>query len=289
MKKIIALLLALSIIFLCACSDNGEKEQDESTTVASQEQSTAKAIKYITEWESELIPEDFPDPPANTYGEYVTVLPAENEYSGRCHDTIKLVFYCPENEFYNFANSLIAFGYIGAFKKITNGTFYDDGFRGGWRNEKHTVVISESSYNENGDLKICLEIVESFSAFPKGFEDYFPAFDFPARKMGLYAGANSEVDETNEYYGTPEHVNWQWHIRFRDAFIGVSLDDFYEYCDKLTDAGFEGTMVPETIDGCSVVSCDMIKGENLAAFMLYNQTTKTLELIYTNDPGSITG
>ena len=100
---------------------------------------------------------------------------------------------------------------------------------------------------------------------------------------------HSEVDETNDYHGKPEHIKWQWNIRFRDSFIGVSLDDFYEYCDKLTAAGFNGGLVPEMLDGCSVISTDMIKGESLAAFMLYNQTTKTLEIIYTNDPKSITG
>ncbi len=286
MKKIIALTLALSMIFLCACSDNGKKEKNETTT---QIQETTKEIQYITEWESELIPKDFPSPPVGAYGEYVTLLPAENEYSGRCHDTVRLIFYCTENEFYNFTNSLIPFGYIGGFKSIINGTIYDNGFRGGWRNENHTVVISGSRYEENGDLKICLDIVESFSAFPEGLKDYFPSFDFPARQMGFYAGANSEVDQTNDYYGSPEHIKWQWHIRSRDAFIGVSLDDFYEYCDKLTAAGFKGGFAPETLDGCSVISSDMIKDETLAAFMLYNQTTKTLEVIYTNDPTSITG
>ena len=99
----------------------------------------------------------------------------------------------------------------------------------------------------------------------------------------------SEVDETNDYYGKPEHIKWQWHIRFRDSFIGVSLDDFYKYCDKLTAAGFNGGFASDIIDGCSVISCDMIKGESLGAFMLYNQSTKTLEVIYTNDPKSITG
>lgn len=287
MKKITALLLALSIVFLCACSDNKEKEQSETTT--QMQESTTKGIKYITEWESELLPADFPPPPAKAYGEYASVIPAENEYSGICRDITKLIFSCPENEFYNFANSLIGHGFFGGFKKITNGTFYDDGFRGGWVNEKYTVVISESSYEDNGDLKICLNIVEKFSAFPEGLKEYFPAFDFPARQMGIYAGANSEVDETNDYHGKPEHIKWQWHIRFRDSFIGVSLDDFYKYCDKLTAAGFNGGFSSDIIDGCSVISCDMIKGESLGAFMLYNQSTKTLEVIYTNDPKSITG
>lgn len=291
MKKITALLLALSMIFLCACSDNNTDDSEPSETAATtiEQTETTKAAGYITEWESDLLPADFPSPPANTYGELVSILPAESEYSGRCHEITRLIFTCPENNFYNFANGLGTYGFFGGMKKMTNATFYSDGFWGAWRGNKYSIIIGDSAYADNGDLKICLDIVENFSAFPEALKEYFPEFAFPARTMGIYAGCNSETDETNNFYGKFEHIKWQWHVRFRSAFIGVSLTDFQDYCDKLGEIGFAGTMETTTVDGCNVITCDLIKNDSLAAIMMYNQILKTLDVIYTNDPKSITG
>ena len=291
MKKITALLLALSMIFLCACSNNNTDESEPSKTAATtiEQTETTKAAGYITEWESDLLPADFPPPPANTYGELVSILPAESEYSGRCHEITRLIFTCPENNFYNFANGLGTYGFFGGMKKMTNATFYSDGFWGAWRGDKYSIIICDSTYADNGDLKICLDIVETFSAFPEALKEYFPEFAFPARAMGQYTGSNSKSDKTNDFYGKFEHINWYWHIRFKDAFIGVSHDDFQNYCNELTAMGFSGTMETDTLDGCNMIRCDLFKGKSLAVFMLYNEILKTLDVIYTNDPKSITG
>lgn len=289
MKRIIALLLAISIVFLCACSKNSTDEETitaaAETTVAAETTSNAEASTslpdYITEWGSDLLPADFPAPPANTYDVTVMDIPAEDELSGACFDITRLIFTCPENEFYNFCNSLIQYGFFGGMKNIKNGTIYGDGFSGGWKNDEHIITIVVSEYEDNGDLKMCLDISENVSAFPDALKAYFPELAFPAHTGGTYIGYNSEEDQTNIFTGKFEHMYWQWHFKFDNAFTGVSMNDFNKYIDALEEDGFNGEMASSVIDGCTVINADIIK-DDFAILLTYNQVLRRLDIIYTN-------
>lgn len=290
MKKTIAFLLALSIIFLCACSKN-DGTDEETTTAApettvgaeattSNEETTAQP-EYVSEWGSDLLPANFPAPPANTYDVTIFDIPASEKYSGACHDITRIIFSCPENEFYNFCNSLSGNGFFGGMKNITNGTVYSDGFAGGWKCDEYIIVIVLTEYEDNGDLKICLDLSENVSAFPEALKEYFPEFAFPARTGGKYYGYNTVDEVTNIYNGKFEHIYWQWQFRFDNAFTGVSMSDFQNYIEMLEDAGFNGEMESSVVDGCTVINADIVK-DDFAILLTFNQVLKRLDIIYTN-------
>lgn len=295
MKRITALLLALSLLFLCACSGNdgtGEETtiSDTGTTVSVETTAPAETTKappeYVTEWGSDLLPAGFPAPPANTYDVTVMDIPATKEFSGACHDITRIIFSCPENEFYNFSNELTGMGFFGGMKNITNGTLYSDGFAGGWKNDEYIIVIVLTDYEDNGDLKICLDISENVSAFPEALKEHFPEFAFPARTGGTYYGYNDINGEVTEIFnGKFEHIHWQWQFRFDNSFMGVSMDDFNKYIDALEVAGFSGEMSSDTVDGCTVINAKIVK-DDVAVIMTFNQVLKRLDVIFTNDTAS---
>lgn len=290
MKKTIALLLALSIIFLCACSKDGGADEETTTanvqtTLAAQttsaEETTTSPPEYVTEWGSDLLPADFPSPPINTYDVTVSDIPATQKYSEACFDTTRIIFSCPENEFYAFCNSLSDKGFFGGMKNISGGALYSDGFAGGWKCDEYIIVIIDSMYKDNGDVKFCLDVSENVSAFPEALKAYFPEFAFPSHNGGTYLGYNSDGEQTNTFNGSFEHVYWQWHFRFDNAFTGVSMDDFNNYIDALEAAGFSGKMESSVIDGCTVINGDIVK-DNYAILLTFNQALKRLDIIYTN-------
>lgn len=290
MKRIIALSLVLSLLFLFACK---KQETEDTTTTQATQTTTLKEEKnalpeYVTEWGSDLLPADFPAPPAKTYDVSVKSIPAENTLSGICKDITRLIFTCPETEFYKFSNKLVMQGFYGGMKNIVDGTLYSDGFAGGWKSEKYIIVIIESRYEDNGDLKICLDIAENTSSFPEALKAFFPEFAFPARTGGTYIGYNTEDDQTNDFNGSFEHKYWQWHFRFDNAFTGVSMNDFNAYIDALEEAGFSGEMGSSTIDGCTVINADIVK-DNFAIILSYNQILRRLDIVYTNNADDLLG
>ncbi len=290
MKRFIALSLVLSLLFLCACSK--DKNADTTTTQAAQT-TTLKEEKndlpeYVTGWGSDLLPADFPAPPAKTYDVSVKNIPAESKLAGICKDITRLIFTCPETEFYNFSNKLVAKGFYGGMKNIVDGTLYSDGFAGGWKNDEYIIVIIESRYEDNGDLKICLDVTENTSSFPEALKAYFPEFAFPARTGGTYIGYNTEDDQTNDFNGNFEHMYWQWHFRFDNAFTGVSMNDFNAYIDALEEAEFSGEMGSSTVDGCTVINADIVK-DSFAIILSYNQILRRLDIVYTNNADDLLG
>lgn len=284
MKKTIALVLAFLMIFLCACSKTddgkGETTASNSETSAVKEETTTVS-NNVSEWNNDMIPADFPPAPAGTYNVKVSVLPAEDEHSGACFDITRVIFSCPENEFMNYANYLIGHGFFGGMKNIVNGTMFGNGYAGGWKNDKYLIVISGSNYEENGDLKISLDITENVSAFPEALKEFFPEFAFPARTRGTYLGYNSQEDQTNDFNGKIEHIYWQWHFRYDNAFMGVSQGDFESYIRKLEEAGFSGAMAMADVDGCDVINAEIAK-DDFVILITYNQNLKTMDIIYSN-------
>lgn len=294
MKKIIALTLAFSFIFLCACSDKNN-DSSETTTAAS---TTAAAVttavtvsgnntenKTVSEWNSDLLPEDFPSPPGGTHDILIEKNPADEKYSS---DWVSIQFTCPENEIFRFTNNLIKSGYIGGTKKIDlSAKYYKPGFNGAWQNGKNLIRVSASQYNDKGEITVVIDITECKDNFPAVLTNVFPKFNGFSKNNGLY----SEYDEDrnrldNEFTGSLNAKSWTWDFGHERAFVGVSEAELEAYIDELVNAEFAGQSATTVTDGCTVISYDLVKETETCiygVFIAYNQILKTLDILYTND------
>lgn len=296
MKKILAIILAFSILFLCACSDNGENNNTttaptEQPTTSDISETTASAattnpdIEYFTDWGTDLIPADFPPPPAYTHSIEIESGEANEEYHS---DWVRIQFTCPENEIYRFTNDLIKAGYIGGSKKIeAPSTYFLAGFNGYWQNGKNYIRVAASEYGENGELTLLVDITECKDTFPEVLTSIFPKFNGFTKRSGIYNEYDEDKNRTgNEFMGSLNAKSWSWDFGFENAFVGVNLEDVEAYVNELVNAEFSGVSSTSVTDGCTVVSYDLVKetGEKTyGVFIAYNQILKTMDILYTNN------
>ena len=290
MKKIIAILLAVSTVFLCSCSD---KSDDTQTTTAENITSTTninkttenKNVEYISEWGIDSLPADFPAPPAGSYNFEYEQGEANEEYAS---DWIRIQFTCPESEIYRFTNNLVKAGYIGGAKKIeAPSSYFKEGFNGYWQNGKNYIRVAASQYGEDGSLTLLIDIAECKDNFPMVLTSVFPKFNGYTKRTGIYNEYDENKNRTgNEFIGSLNATSWSWDFGFENTFVGVTEDDLAAYEIALVNAGFGGTSATSVTDGCTVVSYDLIKEtENkiYGVFIVYNQILKTMDIVYTND------
>lgn len=290
MKKFIALLLAFLLIFLCACSDK-ENADTETTTDHTNNitavLTTAKSVtsEQISEWGSDLLPEDFPAPPNGTHDVIIEKNTPNENYSS---DWVSIQFTCPENEIYRFTNNILKAGYIGGAKKIeTPSTYYKAGFNGAWQNGKNLIRVAASQYNDKGEITVVIDITECKDNFPAVLTNIFPKLNAFSKNNGLYSEYDKDKNKLeNKFTGSLNAKSWTWDFGFERAFIGVTEAEVEAYVDKLVNEEFAGKSAVNTIDGCTVISYDLIKETDTCiygVFMAYNQILKTLDIVYTND------
>ena len=196
MKKFIALILSLTTLFLCSCSQNEENSEETTVSTTASAEETTKAVsatntdtEYVTEWNYDLLPEDFPPPPSNTHNVEYEHGTANEEYSS---DWVRIQFSCPQNEIFRFTNEFIKSGYTGGAKKIdTPSSYYRPGFNGYWQNGKNYIRIAASQYSDSGEITVLLDIAECKDNFPQVLTSVFPKFNGFAKNQGIY----NEYDE----------------------------------------------------------------------------------------------
>ena len=294
MKKFIALVLSLTTLFLCSCSQNSENSEETtvSATSTTAAEETTKAVvatnndtEYVTEWNYDLLPEDFPPPPSNTHNVEYEHGTANEEYSS---DWIRIQFSCPENEIYRFTNEFIKAGYTGGAKKIASpSSYYQPGFNGYWQNGKNYIRIAASQYSNNGEITVLVDIAECRDNFPQVLTSIFPKFNGFTKNQGLYNEYDENRNRTgNEFIGSLNAESWSWDFGFENAFVGVSENEVDAYVDELINAEFSGLSATNITDGCTVVTYDLIKetgDTTYGVFIAYNQILKTMDIVYTND------
>lgn len=286
MKKIYAVLLALLLIFLTACSDNTSKATE--SDAVSEAPSASEISKYntITEWGTDLLPENFPAPPKGTHDFSVVRGIGEKAAFAYTSDFVRITFICPEQEIFNFANELNALGYNGGIKKIENGSFYSDGIHGYWQNGEKLIIISDSTKTDSGEYIFKIDVADCVDNFPEELEYYFPKFEGYCKSIGSFCGHDGNGEQiTDKFEGSFGMPEWHWEFRFSNGFIGVEQVDFERYFYDIESAGCEATLSTHTVDGCTVMSGDLIKRTNecdYGVFMLYNINLKTLDIAYTN-------
>ncbi len=295
MKKTIAFILAFSMLFLCACSnkkDIGNKETTDgqtstTATIATTLVNTSKKdnIEVVTNWNSDLLPDDFPEPPNGTHDIIIEQNQPNNNFDS---DWVSIQFTCPENEIYRFTNNILKAGYIGGAKKIDMPSkYYRPGFNGAWQNGKNLIMVSASQYNELGEITVVINITDCKDRFPLVLTGIFPKFNGFSKNSGLYSEYDKDKNRLdNEFMGSLNAKSWTWDFGFERAFVGVTLEEVEAYVNELVNAEFAGKSETSVTDGCTVVSYDLVKETEsciYGVFIAYNQILKTLDILYTND------
>ncbi len=299
MKKAFAIILTFSVLFLCAC--NARKPAEE--PAASESKSTTEFVPvrltapttptvptteqvFFSDWPSDLLPEKFPAPPEGSYA-FKLVKGEHKKHDGNfAADWIRIGFDCPEHNFHTFTNAMLELGYTGGSKKITDGTFYTDGYKGYWQDGQNIVKIFRTASDTDGNLNVIIDIVPCGDYFPEPLTQYFPKFNGYTASTGEYCGFDaSKTPFTDKFEDIfPEY--WYWEYRFSKCFVGVTLEEFENYYETLGEMDFSGVISNATVDGCNMLSVDVTKtiGNNTyAVYMLFNQTLRTLDIAYTND------
>ncbi len=289
MKKFFALFFAIMMIFLSACADKEDKQTSDSTQSSTNE-AQKEPKEYITDWNTDLLPEKFPSPPekAHTFSA-LKGKAGEGDYAYTV-DFTRITFICTEQAFYGFTNELSAIGYNGGVRNIVDGEYYNvDGFKGFWQNGETYVRISNSSPTDNGEYIFTLDVAPCVDNFPEELEEYFLKFNGYSQSRGRFFNfdANGNIIEGVSSFDEMTEPFWLWDFRFSNGFVGVNQTEFEKYFYDLEKSGFEGTISTSTVDGMTVISGDMTKDSGGSAkfgvFMLYNTALKTLDIVYTND------
>lgn len=287
MKRLIAAVLCLSILALCACSKNETVEEIQTSVT----ESTTHPNTF-TEWDSELVPENFPKPQPGMHDlEITTGSAGENGYRS---DYVRLTFICFEKDIYEFSNSLSECGYVGGVKNIPSpAAYYAEGFTGNWHDGKKLVTINGYEVLSTGEVKFVFDIIDCIESFPEALEPIFPKFVGYSKTAPTYRLYNSKGEVVSEEFsGILGEGGWFWDFGFENAMVGVTMEQLNQYEIEMVDAGFGGNCITTYTDGCTVISYDMTKmidGKIHGIYIAYNQSLKTMDVVYTNDISLVTG
>ena len=289
MKRLIAFVISISLILLCACSGNETQTENSSNETVQ----TTEHPNSFSEWGTDLLPAEFPAPVKGMHDLKVESGNAsEDTYRT---DWVRLTFTCFEKAIYDFSNSLASNGYIGGIKNIHAPTgYYYEGFNGNWQNGKNIVRVNSSKTLDSGEIEFVFDILECRESFPAELAEAFPKFEGYAISTGKYYLYNDDKSEviSRKFGGVLSDNSWYWDFGYEDAFIGVSMDEITAYENALVKAGFGGECSTSVVDGCTVISYDLYKtvgDKRHAVFVAYNQILKTLDIVYTNDASLFTG
>lgn len=297
MKKTLAIILTFSLLFLFACTKNNGNTDSNSaingdfvptmftSAIPTTMPTTEKVI--ISKWTTNLLPAEFPAPPEGTFAFEVAKGNPETDEGNFVSEWVRIRFSCPEQNFHTFTNTMTELGYIGGSKKITNGTFYSDGYEGCWQNGKHLVKIKECKISEDSCLTVTMDIVPVTYNFPDALSPVFPKFNGVTAGEGIYCGHDTNGMQISGKYDGSFDTYWHWEFRFSNCFAGVTLEEFESYYEALGEMGFSGVISGATVDGCDIISVDVEKkigDTEYVCHLLYNQTLRTLDATYSNDP-----
>lgn len=288
MKKIIALLISLSLILLCGCSDNGKTISSSQTEPVE----TTRHPNAFTEWNSDLIPENFPDPIPGMHD--LKIESGKASADTYRTDWVRITFTCFEKDIYEFSNRLSEKGYVGGVKNIhAPAAYYFVGFNGNWQDGKNIIRISKTNILDTGEIEFVFDILGCKNYFNEALESVFPKFGGYSIDDGLYYLYNDQKEViSTKFAGALSSSSWYWDFGYERAFIGVTMDELTAYENILVEAGFSGNCSTSVIDGCTVISYDLFKDigdESYAIFMAYNQSLKILDVVYTNDASLFMG
>lgn len=287
MKKTAAVLMALIMLFLTACSTQPTETPETASDSPAVPQTTA--VEYITSWGTDLVPDGFPAPPATMSMYSYSLSDHEPIFYPDGAEVLTLTFNCNKPDFITFSNALKEAGYKGGFAHINNGEYYGNGFIGGWQNGEKAIIINGTVELDSLNYTYMLEISDCYKNFPSGLKGIFPEFKGCTINSGTYNYKNSQGEYVID--DVPRDFSGKtWLLKYSaedyNYFIAVTEEDFKAYCKAFSEMGFSGELAFSSLDGTNVITYDGTKetdGKFLAVSMLYNSSMQTLEILFTND------
>lgn len=299
MKKITAVLLCFSFLFLFACSN--DKQDNVKYVNADNPSSIGK--EFATSWNdftlpaadvssgetqpnvsaAELLPENFPEIPEGVSDLSIVKKPYSKD-SGYPSEYVELKFICKYMNLVTFSQSLKDKGYKGGIKEITDGTYYPTGIHGAWQDGKYLIRIVGTQAIVDGSQEVTMHIVPCVDMFPSELAALSSSFDgFCGAEPYYYEYVDGEP-YLRDYTGG-FHAKWMFAFKGDCSYVGVTREDFENYFTVLESKGYEiGTVEPGTLDGCTTFLGEAMSGdESLYVMLLYNETLATLDIYYTND------
>lgn len=307
MKRFIALLLCIPMVFLCACDDGKtvnpnvsyvniddytgiprETKADWFETKPVSEGATGEKTTDLIQISRDELPEGFPSIPEGTSNISIVRHTAEESEEGYRSDWIRFKFSTPKHSLMKFSTDLVAAGYKGGIRfvesDISTYEYYPPDLYGGWQNGKHIISIVDCENEIDGSYAVTLDIVECGEVFYPELGQYFPAFDGYSVVPGDYKEITATGKVIDHAFDGAFHETWQITYIKDNAFVGVSRNQFDSYVKSLEKIGFAGEVYPYDLDGCSTYIYDAVDSKNkVYVSIIFNENISTLDVLYTND------
>lgn len=307
MKRFIALLLCIPMIFLCACDDGKtvnpnvsyvnvdeytgiprETKADWFETKPVSEGATGEKTTDLIQISRDELPEGFPSIPEGTSNVSIIKYPAEKSTEGYRSDWIRFKFSAPKHSLMNFSTDLVNAGYKGGIRFIESDAssyeYYPPDLYGGWQNGKHVISIVDCEKEIDGSYAVTLDIVECGTSFYPELGQYYPVFDGYSVVPGEYKEITQTGRVISHEFDGAFHEIWQITYIKDNAFVGVSRNQFDSYVKSLEKAGFVGEVYQYDLDGCSTYFYDAADTKNKVYIsVIFNENISTLDVLYTND------
>ncbi len=306
MKRFIALLLCIPMIFLCACNGDEVKPNvsyvnvDEYTgipretkadwfeTKPASEGATGEKTTSLIQITKDELPEGFPSIPEGTSNISMIKYSAAESKEGYRSDWIRFKFSAPKHSLVKFSNDLVDAGYKGGIKftesSATSYEYYPPGVYGSWQNGKHIISIVDCENEIDGSYAVTLDIVECGVSFYPELGNYYPVIDSYSMIPGVYKEITSSGQLVKHEFDGAFHETWQITYMQGNPFVGVSRKQFDEYIKSLEKSGFTGEVLQYKLDGFSTYIFDGINTEKKVYIsIIFNENLSTLEVLFTNN------
>ncbi|MBO5858274.1 MAG: hypothetical protein J6R20_00640 [Clostridia bacterium] len=306
MKRFIALLLCVPMIFLFGCDDGNTDNPnvsyvnvDEYTGIPREtkadwfetkpaEDVTGEKTTSSVQISKEDLPEGFPSLPEGTSNISMIKYTAAQSREGYRSDWIRVKFSTPKHSLVAFSTDLAAAGYKGGLKFVESSQagyeYYPPRLYGAWQNGKHVISIVECENEIDGSYAVTLDIVECVTSFYPELGNYFPVFNGYTAIPGKYQEITSSGSLLTHEFDGAFHEKWQITYIRENAFVGVTRRQYEEYIKALESDGFTGEMFQYKLDGCSTYIYDGINSQDkVYVSMIFNENLSTVDVVFTND------
>ena len=307
MKKLTALLLCFSFLFLCACGKDGnEPTTEDYREYVNIDDYTGIPRETQTAWFSEEttaknnspsdgstpaveadLPADFPAIPEGTSNISIKKYKAEESENGYESDWIRLEFSAPKQSIYQFSRDLVDAGYKGnAIYLVSHDGYYEyykEGWQGAWQNGKHLIRINSWLNEIDGSYALTIDIVECVKKTYPELAKLLPVFEGCSSANGSYYEILDNGENIQHEFDGAFHNKWLIRYTHKNAYVGVTREEFENYVETLKAAGFVGEAYYYKLDGCETYGFDGLrKDDGLFVTFNFNETLSTMDLIYSN-------